>query len=366
MEFIKPGININFVGSRRIAYVVSVALILVAVISLLIHRGPNWGVDFTGGLLVQVQFKEQTSPGEIRSGLVSVGMQDSIIQSFGASDQNEYLIRTGQEQEDIELEGLAQKVQNSLEKKFPKGSFEIRRVDMVGPKVGKDLRNKALFAVFYAILFIVIYISGRFELKWLMSIAVAAVLAAAVYVTTMLGMGVTILILTALLVTLVVCFIFKLKYALGAIVALIHDVTITVGIFSILNLEVSLSIVAAILTIVGYSLNDTIIIFDRIRENLKKFRRQSLDEIINTSINDCLSRTILTSGTTLTVVICLYFLGGPVIADFALAIIIGVLIGTYSSIYVASPILLIWPPDVPVGKSKAKANKKNKGKKRKG
>ncbi len=363
MEFIKPGTNINFVGRSRQAYVFSLALILMAVISLIVHRGPNWGVDFTGGLLVQVKINVPASPAEIRAGLADVGMQDSVIQRFGAANNNEFLIRT--ERQNIKLSGLSQRIQKSLEKKFSKGSIEVRRVDMVGPKVGKDLRNKALFAVFYAILFIVIYISGRFELKWVMSIAVAAALAAVVYLGTSLGLGVSFLILIALIVTLVVCFIFKLKYALGAIIALIHDVTITIGIFSILNLEVDLTIVAAILTIVGYSLNDTIIIFDRIRENLRKYRRQDLNEIINISINDCLSRTILTSGTTLIVVICLYFLGGPVIADFALAIIIGVLIGTYSSIYVASPVLLIWPPDIPVGKSKEKTNKKNKAKKRK-
>ncbi|MBW1709825.1 MAG: protein translocase subunit SecF [Deltaproteobacteria bacterium] len=364
MEFIKPGTNINFVGRSRLAYGLSLALILLAVISLLIHRGPNWGVDFTGGLLVQLQFKEPTSPKEIRNGLVDVEMQDSIIQSFGASDQNEFLIRT--EKENIDLGGLAQKIQRSLETKYPPGSIDVRRVEMVGPKVGKDLRDKALFAVFYAILFIVIYISGRFELKWVMGIAVAASLAAAVYLSTMIGAGVTYLIIIALLVTLVVCFVFKLKYALGAIVALIHDVFITIGIFSLLNMEITLSIVAAIMTIVGYSLNDTIIVFDRIRENLKKYRRQNLDDVINTSINDCLSRTILTSGTTLTVVVCLYFLGGPVIADFAVTIIIGVLIGTYSSIYVASPVLLLWPPDVPAAsKGKAKVNNRKKGKKRK-
>ncbi|MBW2061812.1 MAG: protein translocase subunit SecF [Deltaproteobacteria bacterium] len=364
MEFIKPGTHLNFVGRSRQAYAVSLALILVTVISLLIHRGPNWGVDFTGGLLVQVQFKEKTTPAEIRGGLADVNMQDSIIQGFGASGHNEYLIRT--EQGDIDLGGLAQNIQKSLEQRFPPGSIDVRRVDMVGPKVGKDLRDKALFAIFYAILFIVIYISGRFELKWLMSIAVAAVLAATVYLGTMIGAGVTYLIIIALLVTLGVCFVFKLKYALGAIVALIHDVIITIGIFSFLDMEITLSIVAALLTIVGYSLNDTIIVFDRIRENLRKFRRQKLDEIINTSINDCLSRTILTSGTTLTVVFCLYLLGGPVIADFALAIIIGVLIGTYSSMYVASPILLLWPPEVPAAKGKTKTGPRNKGKKRKG
>jgi preprotein translocase subunit SecF len=363
MEFIKPGINIDFVGKRRIAYGISLGLILVTVISLIIRSGPNWGVDFAGGLVVQVKFDQPTEPDEIRSGLVEVNMQDSEIQSFGAAGKNEFLIRA--EKKDLDLEGLAQRVQDSLEKQFTAGVFEVRRVDMVGPKVGQDLRDSALMAIFYAILFIVIYISGRFEMKWVMGIAVAVALIGAVSFARMINAGVIYLIVLALLVTLVVCFVLKLKYALGAIIALIHDVTITVGIFSILDLEITLSIVAAILTIIGYSLNDTIIVFDRIRENLRKFRRQAMDEIINTSINNCLSRTILTSGTTLIVLLCLFFLGGPVIADFALAMIIGVLVGTYSSIYVASPILLLWPPEVPVQQAKGKANTGNKRKRKK-
>ncbi len=363
MEFIKPDINIDFVGKRRIAYIISLCLILLTVISLIIRSGPNWGVDFAGGLLVQIKFDQPTEPDAIRGGLVEVNMQDSEIQSFGAAGKNEFLIRT--EKEGLDLEGLAQRVQDSLGNTFTGGSFEVRRVDMVGPKVGQDLRDSALMAIFYAILFIVIYISGRFEMKWVMGIAVAVALIGAVSFARMIDAGVIYLIVVALLVTLVVCFVLKLKYALGAIIALIHDVTITVGIFSILDMEITLSIVAAILTIIGYSLNDTIIVFDRIRENLRKFRRQAMDEVINTSINNCLSRTILTSGTTLMVLLCLFFLGGPVIADFALAMIVGVLVGTYSSVYVASPILLLWPPEVPVQQTKGKTQAGNKPKRKK-
>jgi len=359
MEFIKPDTNINFVGWRKIAYTVSLILIVITILSLVIHRGPKWGVDFSGGLLVQVQFKSPTTPKDIREGLVDLNMHNSIIQRFGSAEKNEFLVRA--EGEETDLENLADRIQQSLEQKFGPGSLEVRRVEMVGPKVGQDLRDNALFAIFYAILLIVIYISGRFELKWIMGLAVTGSLLAVVYLATMLGAGVTYLIIIALAVTLIVCFIFKLKYALGAIIALIHDVTITVGVFSILNMEITLTIVAALLTIVGYSLNDTIIVFDRIRETLKKSRRQTLDEIINRSINDCLSRTILTSGTTLLVVLCLFILGGPVIRDFALALIIGVLVGTYSSIYVASPILLIWPPEMAQSKGKRSAPRKSKG-----
>jgi len=213
---------------------------------------------------------------------------------------------------------------------------------MVGPKVGEDLRQKALFAIFYAILFIAIYISGRFELKWLMSIVMALSLALVVYICSILGMSVSWLILVALAVTLGLCGFLKLKYALGAIIALIHDVTITMGAFALTDREVSLAIIAAFLTIVGYSLNDTIIVFDRIRENVRRFRRRKFEEVMNASINETLSRTILTSSTTLIVILALFILGGGVIHDFAFAIMVGVIVGTYSSIFVATPVLLIF------------------------
>ena len=191
-------------------------------------------------------------------------------------------------------------------------------------------------------LFIAIYISGRFELKWLMSIVMALSLAFVVYITSSIGMSVTWLIFIALIVTVGLCFVLRLKFALGALIALMHDVIITIGVFALTDREISLSIIAAFLTIVGYSLNDTIIVFDRIRENSKRFRKRPFPELMNTSINETLSRTILTSITTLVVIIFLYVFGGGVIHDFAFAMMIGVVVGTYSSIFVASPILLLW------------------------
>jgi preprotein translocase subunit SecF len=328
---------------RKAAYVVSAVLILITVFILIARGGPNYGVDFAGGILIQVQFEKPTNAQEVRSGLQQAGMPEASIQSFGASGANEFLIRI--QQTDREMNQLTKDIQNSLAAQFGEEQANIRRVEMVGPKVGEDLRQKALLAIFYSILFIMFYISGRFEVKWGMSIAVAGALMGAVYLARSLGVGMGGLIVVALGVTIVVCFFLQLRYALGAIVALIHDVTITVGIFSLLDKEMNLTIVAALLTIVGYSLNDTIIVFDRIRENLRKSRKVAFDQLINRSINETLSRTILTSGTTLVVVLSLYFLGGAVIADFALALLIGVLVGTYSSIYVASPILLIWPPE---------------------
>jgi preprotein translocase subunit SecF len=339
MEFIKPGINIDFIGKRKIAFTVS-AILIIATIFLLIWRGgPNYGVDFSGGVLIQVKLDHKRAPSELKAALRSVDLQDSIIQEFGEEGQFEYLIRV--RETDIELTGLSDKVKQALVAEFGQG-VEMRRVEMVGPKVGEDLRQKALFAIFYSILFIAIYISGRFELKWLMSIVMALSLAFVVYITSSFGVSVTWLIVLAMVVTLGLCWFLKLRYALGAIIALIHDVTITVGAFALTDREISLTIIAACLTIIGYSLNDTIVVFDRIRENLRRFRRRPFEEVMNLSINETLSRTILTSATTLVVVAALFVLGGGVIHDFAFALLVGIIVGTYSSIFVASPVLLIW------------------------
>jgi preprotein translocase subunit SecF len=339
MQFIKPGINIDFIGKRKGAFVFSMAMVIVTAILLLWRGGPNYGVDFTGGILVQIKLERSHSLDDIRDALGPVHLEESIIQEFGQKEEFEYLIRVTRT--DIKLAGLSDKVARALKDRFGEG-VEIRRVEMVGPKVGEDLRQKALFAIFYAILFIAIYISGRFEHKWLNSSIVALCLALVVYVTSSLGIGLTWLIVIALIVTLGLCWVLKFKYAMGAIVALIHDVTITLGAFALTDREISLAIIAAFLTIVGYSLNDTIVVFDRIRENLRRFRRRRFEEVMNTSINETLSRTILTSTTTLIVVLALFILGGGVIHDFAFAILIGVIVGTYSSIFVASPILLVW------------------------
>ena len=339
MEFIKPGTNINFIGNRNIAFVIS-GIFIIATIFLLIWRGgPNYGVDFTGGVLIQVKFDGKTNTTDIKNALKPIELQDSIVQGFGEEGESEFLIRINKT--DIDLPTLSSRVEQSLKSEMGKG-VDVRRVEMVGPKVGSDLRQKALFAIFYAILFIAIYISGRFELKWLMSIIMAVSLAFVVYITSSLGMSVSWLIVIALIVTLGLCYFLNLKYALGAIIALVHDVTITIGVFALFEREISLSIIAALLTIVGYSLNDTIIVFDRIRENSRRFRRRSFEQTMNISINETLSRTILTSSTTLVVVLALFFLGGGVIHDFAFALMVGIIVGTYSSIFVASPILLVW------------------------
>jgi preprotein translocase subunit SecF len=294
MELIKPGTNVDFIGKMKIAFSISMAMIVISITSLILHNGPNLGIDFAGGTLVEVKFKEATTVDTIRTALSTVNLGTSVIQQFGYKGDNEYLIKT--EMSSDELKGLSDTIEEALVSAYPAGAFEIRRVEIVGPKVGKDLREKGMLAMLYAMIGILIYITWRFEFR----------------------------------------------YAAGSIIALIHDVTITVGIFSLLDKEFTLPIIAALLTIIGYSLNDTIVVYDRIRENLRTQRRQPLREVINGSINQTLSRTILTSGTTLLVVAALFFLGGAVIHNFAFALLVGIIVGTYSSIFIASPTVLAW------------------------
>ena len=339
MQFIKPDINVNFLGKRKVAFYISLAMILVSFASVSIHKGLRYGVDFAGGTLIQVKFSAPAAIDAIKAGLNTIELGKSSVQRFGDPQDNEYLIRT--EGSIITSEGFSFQVQNAL-KSATENDVENRRVEIVGPQVGKDLREKALFAMFFALLFIAIYISGRFELKWILSGVMAGALIGAVYFLSIFNVSIPFLMTAALLVTLVLFWFLELKYAMGAIVALIHDVIITVGIFSILGKEFTLPIIAALLTIIGYSLNDTIIVFDRIRENIRKYHKNTLEFIINKSINETLARTILTSVTTLIVLVALFVLGGGIIHYFAFAMIIGVLVGTYSSIYVASPILLLW------------------------
>ena len=339
MQFIKPDINIDFIGKRKIAFVFSLAMILISIGTLVAKQGPRYGIDFAGGTLIQVKFQQPVTIDDIKSGLKKMDITASAVQRFGQKADNEFLIRT--DATSSAVEDLSASMATKFEAATGLG-VEVRRMEMVGPQVGQDLREKALFAMFYALLFITVYISGRFELKWAKSGIVAAAIMGAVYLLSLFDVAVPFLMLTALIVSLIAFWMFEFKYAMGAIVALIHDVTITVGIFSLFDKEFTLPIVAALLTIIGYSLNDTIIVFDRIRENLRKYHKEPLTTILNRSINETLSRTILTSGTTLIVVAALFILGGGIIHDFSFALLVGILVGTYSSIFVASPILLAW------------------------
>ncbi len=284
--------NINFVGSRKIAYFVSGTLILIGIISLILHGGPKYSIDFLGGTAIQLRFEKPVQVGQVRSAMAELGLANAEIKHFGAS--NEVLVRVLTKQG--AGQDITKQIVEQLKKKLPDNPVEVRRIERVGPKIGSELRRAAIYAVFFSLGLLLIYISWRFEFK----------------------------------------------FAVGAIVALFHDVMITLGIFSILGQEISLAVVAAFLTLVGYSLNDTIVVYDRIRENLKIFRRESYESIINKSINQTLSRTIITSFTTFTVVLVLFLIGGEVIRGFTLALLIGVIVGTYSSIYVASPIVIEW------------------------
>jgi preprotein translocase subunit SecF len=338
MQIVKPDVNINFVGRRRIAYGVSLAIILASSLSLILHGGPKYGIDFAGGAEALIRFDAPVPSDRVNAALREMGL-DASVQEYdrGAMDNYRIVIAA----DEAESENLAQILEEGLEAGTDTGAT-LESFEMVGPQVGRDMREKALLAMFFALLFITVYISGRFELKWLLSAAMAVALALLIYLLRLAHLNIPALMAAAVALTLILFWVLNLKYAMGAIVALLHDVIITAGVFSIFGKEFTLPIIAALLTIIGYSLNDTIIVFDRIRENLRKYHKRPLSEIVNRSINETLNRTLLTSGTTLVVVLALFFLGGGIIHDFAFALLVGICVGTYSSIFVASPILLAW------------------------
>ncbi len=281
----------NFMGGRKIALTLSTLLILVSLVSLFI-RGLNVGIDFTGGTVIELGYPQPVDLQPIRDTLAKAGYGDAIVQHFGSA--KEVLVRLAPREGQDKAEVSSQVIQ-LLRQQAGNVDVQVRRVDFVGPQVGEELREDGGLAVLYALIAILIYVSLRFEYR----------------------------------------------FSLGAVGALIHDVIITLGVFSILQLEFDLSVLAAILAVIGYSLNDTIVVFDRIRENFRKLRKKDPVEVVNISINETLSRTLMTSATTLLVLFSLYAFGGEVIASFALALIIGVFVGTYSSIYVASSTALM-------------------------
>lgn len=343
IEIVKPDINFDFVGKRHIAYAVSIITLLIGLTSLFLKGGPNYGIDFTGGTLIQVRVSGAVDSKQIQGAAAAMGLNDAEVQTLGTAGGSEFLIRTSRSHMEGE-QVRTQLVQQLAPKVGGPQNIEVRRIEMVGPKVGQDIRQKALFAILYSLLFMAIYISGRFEVKWVPPLVMAGALIAFSFgLYTWAGLELSYVILASFALIFVLGAALRLRYAMGALVALVHDVIVVVGIFSLFNLEVSLSMVAAILTIIGYSVHDTIIVFDRIRENLRRSGRAGLETIINHSINQTLSRTILTSGTVVLVLLAFLVLGGGVIREFALAMLIGVITGTYSSIYVASPILMAWP-----------------------
>ena len=290
MELVKPGINLDFVGKIKYAIIFSVALIIISIASIIYHGGLNPGIDFAGGSVIQVKFAKNVVADDIRGALKSTKLGNSTIQQFGT---NEFLIRTSESFSDQKI--LSANLEQPLTAVFGK-DFEVRRVEVVGSKVGADFKQKAVVAVVLSWLAMLIYVGWRFEFR----------------------------------------------YGLGGILALVHDVIITLGAVSIMNMEFTISILAALIFIIGFSINDTIVTLDRIRENVKLFPKQNLRDTINVSINQTLSRTILTSLTVFLTVLALFIFGGAVIHDFAFALLVGVVIGTYSSIYIACTIVLFF------------------------
>ncbi len=289
MQFLHGKFSFDFMSKRKLALAVSLLLIVLSIGSLG-TKGLNLGIDFTGGYLIEVGYPDDADIESIRNALADNNFKDAQVQNFGTS--KDVLIRIAPSS-DINKASISDTILNTL-KKNTEQTIEMRRVEFVGPQVGAELRDQGGMAMLVALFFILIYVSLRFQFK----------------------------------------------SAVGAILALIHDVIITVGLFSFLQLDFDLSVLAAILAIIGYSLNDTVVVLDRIRETFRNVRKSSSGDIINLSINQTLSRTLMTSFTTLIVLLALFFIGGEVIHGFATALIIGVVIGTYSSVYVASSTLM--------------------------
>lgn len=294
----------DFMGVRKTAFMISGVLILASIVSLILHGGPRYGIDFRGGTLLEYRFEDKANPGteisvpidEVRNIFTREGYPNAEVKYYGSTQDVAVQVDIGDVTQEIDeqLSGFVSQIQEAL----PQFSVEERRRESVGPKVGQELVLSALGAIFFSMLLILIYIMFRFEFR----------------------------------------------FGVGAVSALFHDIIITLGFFSLMDIEITTPVIAALLTIIGYSLNDTIVVFDRIRENLKSFKRKvsNYAGLVNDSINETLSRTIVTSGTTLIVVVVLYLFGGEVIKDFAEALICGIVVGTYSSIFVASPILVEW------------------------
>ncbi|MEG1610189.1 MAG: protein translocase subunit SecF [Bilophila sp.] len=334
--------TIDFVGKRHIAYALSAVLLVVGFIAITLNGGLRYGVDFAGGAAVQLQFAEPVKDEAIKKSFATLNLPGLAIQQYG-EDGKDYLVRFSSA--DMTSESIRNSINIALETQFKDNKASIQRLEMVGPKVGADLRNAALEALYFAILLITVYISGRFEQRWMIAGIMAAALGAAMYLMGFFGVNMVMRVIGALALTLALCWKLKLNYALGAIVGLLHDVLITLGMLVLLGKEIDLNIIAALLTLVGYSLNDTIIIYDRIRENLRLQSDKHLDplaDIINLSVNQTLSRTIMTSATTLVAALSLVVLGGGTIHDFALTMVMGVFIGTFSTVFVSTPILLLF------------------------
>jgi preprotein translocase subunit SecF len=284
--------NINFIGRRRICIGASALVILAGMVALIIRGGPDWSIDFRGGLDMQLRFETPVSDGQVRAALSGVNVGEvKTISSLGQPDEILVRLKVAENSEETQRQVMAK-----LASGLPGNRAELRNVDVVGPKVGSELQRQAIISLLVAWVLLLIYVSWRFHFE----------------------------------------------YALGGIVSLIHDALITLAFLTFFNYEFSLSVLAAILTLLGFSINDTIVVYDRIRENLKKLRQMRLAEIMNQSINETLSRTIITSLTVFLTVLVLFLFGGPVLRGFSFAMLVGVVTGTYSSVFIAAPVVLEW------------------------
>jgi preprotein translocase subunit SecF len=297
LELLKPGTRIDFVGKMKKAIFISIALIILSIGTLIYHKGPNWGVEFTGGTEIHIKLTKEVSIEDIKKTLEATGFPPDVVQQLGLTSDHEYLIRFSP---DLVKFDQIHGFQTELEKIIATNEFfkggSIQRVDYIGPRVGKELIEKAIIAILLGCVGILIYIMIRFEFG----------------------------------------------FALGAVVALLHDTVITLGAISLMDKEFTLALVAALLTVIGFSVNDTIIIFDRIRENMKKSGKLSIRELVNEGVSLTLTRTILTSITVFLVLIPLFIFGGSVIHNFAFTLIVGAVVGTYSSVFIASAFVIYW------------------------
>lgn len=291
-EIIKSGTNFDFTGKFAIASIFSFVLVVTSLYFAIFHM--NYGVDFRGGAEIQIKFEKNVALGDLRKALSEHGFDGASVQTIGELTENEVLVKA--QAKEGELNSVAEKMGVMLEKVFSEQGAQIRKVDIVGPKAGAELRISGFESMLWAMLAIMVYVGLRFEFK----------------------------------------------YSPGAIIALFHDVSIILGVFALTGTDFTLQTVAALLAVIGYSVNDTVIVYDRVREHEQKFSGVTLADNINTAINSTLSRTLLTSGTTLFVSAAMFFFGGPAIQDFFMAITLGVLVGTYSSIFIAAPVTLLF------------------------
>jgi preprotein translocase subunit SecF len=294
MEIIRPGINLDFVGKMKPFALISAALVVLSFLVIVV-RGFNYGIDFAGGSLLQLHFQKDVTVEDVRDILRTINLEESEIQR--SETDGDFLVRIPIMDEP--LEQIRQRVVAAFQQALGEQGVELRRAEQVGPKVGRDLSRKALLAVIWSALAILVYIWWRFG--------------------------------------------FRMEFALAVVLADIHDVLLTLGLFAVTGSEMTLTVFAAVLTVAGYSVNDSIVVLDRIRENLRGRPRDPLPRVVNASLNETLSRTFLTGGSVLFTLLALMLFGGDVLKDFALALLVGIIAGTYSSLFVVAPIVLYWP-----------------------